>query len=601
MPLSRYLTEGRWISPLTFHQDFLNYDTLVNAAQVGPALDLTRTTTKPYFDASGNLVLTAHNLMRGTDDMTGAEWGDGDLTTSVTTDETAPFGSETYVLTNNTATGNHHIRTIDFPYLTTTGETTTLSVLAKAGTAGWLFIEVQEGTPSYQQGVYFNLSLGTVGTTGVDITGAISDEGDGWYRCSVTRTHAGTQISRSYIHIKTADAQGGYTGASETLYLAAPQQNYGTTPLAYLENSSGTAANYAGPAFDHDPANSNEPLGLLINEAHTNLLLQNRDFTTTWTQLGTPTEVQDQTGIDGVANKAWTLGDDDAASSEGFRQLFTVADDSLTHTIIVPILKDTDETRFPQIYTRLYNGTEQYEIIHFNTKTGAVVETTGDGSYEILDWGDWWGVAMSLPNNSTGNTGYDLRIYPAIATVIGTGSNAATGSIVVDMPSLWKSSNWYYPVETAGSSVTVNQDTYKVSGTSFYDSTRGTWLSSFDMRNPSSQQVIIRLGNPSIMSLTAALKVSSFDETSAVTANPAITASVVANSALGYDGSSRSATTDGTTVVTGAFDGDFGADTDDIGIGSKGSSGASPMNGHMRSIKYWNTRKTDAELQALTT
>ena len=46
--------------------------------------------------------------------------------------------------------------------------------------------------------------------------------------------------------------------------------------------------------------------GIDIREAATNVLLQNRDFDTTWTVNGTPTTSQDVTGIDGVANTAWT-------------------------------------------------------------------------------------------------------------------------------------------------------------------------------------------------------------------------------------------------------------------------------------------------------
>jgi hypothetical protein len=75
---------------------------------------------------------------------------------------------------------------------------------------------------------------------------------------------------------------------------------YQTTPRTYYPT---TTAAYYGPRFVYDPVTL-AALGILVEEARTNICLWNRDLTNAaWVKVNT-TAAKDQTGIDGVANSA---------------------------------------------------------------------------------------------------------------------------------------------------------------------------------------------------------------------------------------------------------------------------------------------------------
>jgi len=176
--------------------------------------------------------------------------------------------------------------------------------------------------------------------------------------------------------------------------------------------------------------------------ASTNSWLDSRNFgnSTTWLQTNTPTLTQDQVGIDGVANTAWTLADNDDTVIASIRQQFTIADDSATHCAAVFIAKDSNESRFPRLAWQFINGTTSRNLeIRVNTKTGAsyIHSSAGTSSHSITDAGDWWRVLMSLTNNSTGNTLARFTIVPVdAATLTGAADSTLTGSIVVDQADL---------------------------------------------------------------------------------------------------------------------------------------------------------------------
>lgn len=173
---------------------------------------------------------------------------------------------------------------------------------------------------------------------------------------------------------------------------------------------------------------------LLLEPGATNRCIQSRNIGG-WSASGSPTEAQDQVGIDGVVNTAWTIGDDDAAAQEQEYLTVTVANDSNVHCFSMFFKKDSTISRFPAIRLRLQGGTAVNYAIHLNTTTGAVVVETGSNTptgYGADDYGSWWRLWVSGANNTTGNTTAVLGFWPAIGTTIGTPANAAQGSCIVD-------------------------------------------------------------------------------------------------------------------------------------------------------------------------
>jgi hypothetical protein len=172
-------------------------------------------------------------------------------------------------------------------------------------------------------------------------------------------------------------------------------------------------------------------------ESVTNDFIYSRDLSNAvWTNFNVLGIAQNETGIYGEANTAWTLTDN-SASDEGIgRDDFTIPNDSNRHYVGIAIKKDTDQTRFPAITMLMTGGTSVVPTapVMINTETGDFIFTdTAPPDYGVIDADDWWILYTSADNNSTGNTTLWGVVWPAYGTVWGTFSGAAQGSCIVDI------------------------------------------------------------------------------------------------------------------------------------------------------------------------
>lgn len=235
---------------------------------------------------------------------------------------------------------------------------------------------------------------------------------------------------------------------------------------AWFFNSAGLLEKAAVdvPRFEYDPVTQTIK-GLLIEEQRTNSLLHNRDLSeSVWTKNGTPSPTQNQTGIDGVANKAWTLTDSDGSSFEWVLQSITVSDDSATHSASAYIKKNSgDEANgFPTVKAQLLNGTILEHSVNIDTRDGSndSVNKEEDGSHTVYDAGDWWRIDIQITNNSSGNTSFRFHVFPAHTTTLGgTANNSATGTVVYDFGQIELNETLSTsPIETSASAVTRSAD-----------------------------------------------------------------------------------------------------------------------------------------------
>ena len=193
--------------------------------------------------------------------------------------------------------------------------------------------------------------------------------------------------------------------------------------------------------------------GLTPEGESTNLLYRSLDLTTSpWITvfITTPDPLQNETGIDGVENTAWTLEDNDGANYEYIYQAVDVSNDSEPYTFSYFVKKDNDETRFPTIQMFFSGGsTTLFRNFSINTKTGEVTAEAGLGAEAYtVDYGDWWRAVMTLSNNSTGNTALGVYIFPSRCFPAGTGSMASTGTVIVDYPQIEKKAYPTSPIPT---------------------------------------------------------------------------------------------------------------------------------------------------------
>lgn len=234
--------------------------------------------------------------------------------------------------------------------------------------------------------------------------------------------------------------------------------------------------------LDHDPA-TGEPKGWLFEESRTNELLDNRDLSTgNWTTSGV-TSTQDVTGLDGVANKAWTITDATTGSAGREQQDITVPNDSNSHALVAWFKKNSgDEANgFPALQVVLSGGTNVVHAANIDTRDGsnAAVSGQSDGSHTVEDFGDWWRVEVMVTNNSSGNTTLSYRPYPALTSTFGGAFDAnATGTVTYDFGQVELDvTTAASPTETGGSAVTRNADSASITGTDFgalWNDTEGT-------------------------------------------------------------------------------------------------------------------------------
>jgi hypothetical protein len=159
----------------------------------------------------------------------------------------APNGTITAEkLLTDTTSGIHAVRR-DETVLASTNYT--LSFYAKA--AEYTFLYINHGhTLVAGYLTFFDLSTGTVGTNAAGNTASIQSVGNGWYRCSVTRTTAASQTSLSAragaCQSDNVDSFVGDTASG--IYLWGAQLEAGSFPTSYIPTTTAAVTRNADVA-----------------------------------------------------------------------------------------------------------------------------------------------------------------------------------------------------------------------------------------------------------------------------------------------------------------------------------------------------------------
>lgn len=207
-----------------------------------------------------------------------------------------------------------------------------------------------------------------------------------------------------------------------------------------------------------DPA-TGEKLGYRARVGFTNSLLWNRNLDDpVW--VGVAQTTQDQVGIDGVANTAWTVTDSATDDTEEKRHDLPIPDDSNPIAVVWYVGKDSDTSRFPAFRVKLEGGSLLTQTIILNTTDGTFAIRDGDGSTVVIDLGDFWQVVSVVTNDSTGNTNLEYGFAPAFNSDGGVTKPAtSTGSIVYDFGGVYLNSSIAGPpIETEGTTVSTAAD-----------------------------------------------------------------------------------------------------------------------------------------------
>lgn len=560
-------------------------------------IDFTRASAGTFVNSAGNIVSTpaSRNLLTFTQQFDNAAWTR--LQASVTANaEASPDGTTTADRLIADASNASHQATQS---VTTTATATTYSVYAKPSGYNWVALGITDGG-STARVAYFNISTGVVGTVAAGITASITPAGNGWYRCvaTVATALAGTNPCR--IYVTNADNILVFTGdGTSGIYLWGAQLELGTTATDYTRNVGGLFP----PRFDYDPV-TRAPRGLLVEEQRTNLLTFSEEF---------DNAVWGKSNVTITANAAVSPdGTMDADKVEATASTNTLANRSVTGfagtaaTFSIYAKRgsgDTDANKFgirnSTTATNLVLGSVDYA-------TGVWTYSTGSTGVIVTDAGNgWWRIQISASSGIT--SGDTLVVYYGFTGFAETaGEFAYTWGAQLEAGSFATS---YIP--TTSAQVTRSADVATITGANFsqfYNQSEGTFVVEADSVVANTTAVLyvpVAASDGTGNNLSrvfiyngkwgGSVRVAGVDQAD-LQQSSSFATNVPAKIALAYAANNFAVSVNGNTALTDTS-GSLPT-VNQLAIGHVISSNY--LNGHIRSIRYYPARLSNATLQSLT-
>jgi hypothetical protein len=479
----------------------------------------------------------------------------------------------------------------------------TLSFYAKPAGRDWIYIYVNAGF----QTAIVNVATGAIGTTFGSPTVTTTPAGNGWYRVALTFPNVTVVSQAIQIWLASNSTTTSYTGDGNSgVYIWGAQLSDSASLDAYVPTpgAAPTSTAYYGPRFDYNPVTL-APRGLLIEEARTNLATFSQDmFNAGYVPINGTRAASTVVGPDGVTNLAQFT----STTTGGNRlQFFQNVTSGVTYTLSVVMSAGTSS--FGGLVAAASAGAGAIFSLLGN---GSVVSTAGasvTASIQKLS-ATLYRCSMTFPATATGScllgwgvsngTTYESGVYPSAA------AGFVYGSFVQLEAGAFATS--YIP--TVGSTVLRSADVATLTGSNFsgwYGQSVGTFVADigrFSSSSTISAAFLSATDNPvnnDWVLLFGDGTGSTFSVFNAGAAQAVLTGSTVSTGgkvAGAYTANDFSFCVNGGTVSTDTT----GTPPTDIAVLRLGAFGGNPtfLNGHLRSIAYFNNRLSNAQLQALT-
>jgi hypothetical protein len=556
----------------------------------------------PMYNPSTPRNLAAYSENLG---FTGAGgWGSSGNVTVVTDAAAAPNGSLTADLVYPTSTGTNRQR-YQSPSNVTSGTRYVVSAYLKSAGMQWAALLSPNGA---NYGAYFDLLNGVTGTVASGVTATITSVGNGWYRCSVSQVTSGTTI---YPGISLADADNSTTSTTNGtngVYAWGFQVSDSASLDAYVPSfgPAPSAAAAHGARLDY---RNGSALGLLVEEARTNIALRSEEFDNVqWTKAGlaaTPVVANTVASPDGTVD-ADKLVENTSLTSHGVYNSVgytTVSGQPCTFSVYAKAA----ERSF--VVLDAFFGTSAFTW--FNLSNGTVGTNAAGNTASIQSVGNGW-YRCTVTRTSTNSTAAStfFGIYMGSADNVFSYTGDGTSGLYVWGTQVEANASFptsYLP--TAAATVTRNADVASV-GVSQFPYSQGTGSLIVSLQAPAVNQSAVIAGfNTSTFSNTIefqkndgtgnaagnAFVAFTFDGGS-TTLNLAASANngLVNNLGMAWDAAGISGVVNGGTVASGTY---RNAQPVKLNIGGRDTF---QINGWIRQVTYLPRKLSSSELQSRT-
>ena len=366
----------------------------------------------------------------------------------------------------------------------------------------------------------------------------------------------------------------------------------------YLRNTSTSTAVYSLP-IDHNPTTF-EPLGVLIEEQRVNLLLQSQTFETTWVKASVTVTANAIAAPDGTTTADKVVATNTAAATRAVYQSYTAGSTAAYTFSVYAKAAEYDLLAIQEIGGGRFGAT-----FDLTAKTTASLGGAGFVSSSITDVGGGW-CRCSVVWNGVSAVGYALTAigYPLGATLTAAGSSYAgdgTSGLYLWGAQLEAGSFPTSYVPTVASQVTRLADQVSILTSAFaYNAAAGTWVATFDIASGYTTNYRVIDSGSAYRWLYGPSNVNTLSTFNGSVALGTTIASPVGSAltgAVGYDATGRSITAEGDAVSTDANV--YGTASTVLHLGSNAGT-ANYLNGHIKRLTYFPTRRSNADLQVLT-
>jgi len=583
----------------------LNLD-FANTKTLDPRITFSRASTGTYYDGVTH-AKAEENLLLRSQEFDNAVWL-GPNKTITANDTTAPDGTVTAdkVSVSNTSLVSKQLwQNLSVP------SSGVISVYAKAAEYNWLRVQFG-GSADY---AFFDLTNGVTGTVTAGATASMVNAGGGWYRCVFFDADTSGGVNVSFFP-SIADDQSNFVGTvGYGVYLWGAQLEQRSSVTAYTATTTQPITNYipvlqsaaAGEArFDHDPV-TGESKGLLIEEQRTNLVTYSEDFSDSdWTKNDSSIQSNVIISPDGTLTSD-KIVENTSTTWHGISQPSASLTSGTTYTATF-FVKKAERSIVQILFSASTHGSSAYA--NFDISNG-VLGTVSGGTASITNIGNnWYRISYSSTATSTTTGG-------ALCAIVLSTTSARVQSYTGDGTSgvyIWGAQleagafpTSYIP--TSGSTATRAADVASITGADFKK-----WF------NADEGTVYVE-ATPNIMDYTTALHfadgVGDGDGIQIRTRTSNVIENLIQTNSLGQASVSVSHTV-GTPYKVATYyafnssnlssGGVLGTEdtslvvpfVDRLKIGFRDVYNDRYLNGHIKSIKYYPRRLSDAQLQELT-